>query len=168
MPLSDQPGLHERSLMATTSILSSRFPFMLTFHPLPSSRSDTFSSYLRSILRISHHYYFVIRSPLDLLRHLQDLCSINIAFVSLPQKVNMRDTPNFSHLDTHAFYMIKEMKISVIYTQSARPLFAPCLFYLKRYRGFLSLSKARILVAKATCIDPATINKALNNIIKVE
>lgn len=44
MPLSDQPGLHERSLMATTSILSSRFPFMLTFHPLPSSRSDTFSS----------------------------------------------------------------------------------------------------------------------------
>lgn len=102
------------------------------------------------------------------LRHVQDLCSMNIAFVSLPQKVNMRDTPNFSHFDTHAFYMIKEMKNSVIYTQSARPLFAPCLFYLKRYRVFLSLLKARILVAKATYTDSATINKALNNIIKIE
>lgn len=104
------------------------------------------------------------------LRHLQDLRSTNIAFVSLPQKVNMRDTPNSSLFDTHAFYMIKEMKNSVIYTQSARPLFAPCLFYLKRYRVFLPLLKARrrTLVAKATCTDPATINKALNNIIKVE
>lgn len=111
-----------------------------------------------------------LSGPPGLFRHLQNLRWINIAFVSLPQKVNMRDMPNFSLFDTHAFYMIKEMKNSVIYTQSARPLFAPCLFYLKRYRVFLSLLKARrqILVAKATYIDSATINKALNNIVKVE
>lgn len=154
--------------MATTSILISRFPIMLTFHPLPSSRSDTFSSYLRRSFPHDYSIILLLDYPESIrLRHLQDLRSINIAFVSLPQKVNMRDTLNFSHFDTYAFYMIKEMKNSVIYTQSARPLFAPCLFYLK------TISRFPIFIEGADISCESNVyrfgnDKALNNTIKVE
>lgn len=153
-----QSRLHEESLMATTSILILRFLIVLTFHLLPSRH--IFILFAFPIIIIIFCYPYHQTCPI-----IFKTCVWQHRFRFLPaKKVNMRDTQNFSLFDTHAFYMIKKMKNSVIYTQSARPLFAPCLFYLKQYRVFLSLLKARrwTLVVKATYVEPATINKALN------
>lgn len=111
--LPGQPSCTHKSLMASTSVLISCLLTVLTFH-----------SRFPFLVVIS---CVVIVIPLSIIR-LASFSSLRFTFVQCrfllpPAKVNTCDTPNFSPFGAHAFYMIKEIWNSIIYTKSARPLY---------------------------------------------